>query len=268
MLGKEIVDFVNTATGRGPLKTHIIPYRKAEISLEGSADKLGYLLFAPRMIASRMRMLNPSTYIMASPFVRKQYLKAAISTAAAWMAINQMGKLAGAETNDDLDSADFGKMRFGDTRLDPAGGFQQFMVAYHRLYTGGYSSSSTGAWHRFGKGFQAQTQYDQGERLFSNKLNPVAKFAWDVLNASEYQPFHVYDRTAQLFVPLIIQDIYELAKEDPSLLPLVAPVAFGMGTQTYSKGESVGKFIQPEDDWLATGGGLQDLLPEGWQQER
>ena len=63
-----------------------------------------------------------------------------------------------------------------------------------------------------------------------------------------------------MFVPLVIQDIIELSKEDPSLLPWMAPITLGMGTQTYSKGESVGKFIDPQDDWLAGGGGIQDLM--------
>jgi len=265
---REIVDFVNTATGRGPLKMHLLPLRGSEKSAEAIAGKLGYVMFAPRMVASRLRMLNPSTYIMATPFVRKQYMKAALSMGAAWYTMAQMGKLGGGEVSDDMDSADFGKIRIGDLRLDPGSSFQQFLVAFHRLYTGTYTSSATGESHRFGTGFQAQTQGDQGERLFTNKLNPVAKFAWDVMNASEYQPFHVYDRTAQLFVPLVIQDVLELIREDqnrpdgPSLLPLLAPIVMGMGSQVYSKGESVGKFISPEDDWLATGGGLRDLFPE------
>ena len=70
----------------------------------------------------------------------------------------------------------------------------------------------------------------------------------------------MYDRSIQMAVPLMIQDVNELVKEDPDLIPWLAPILFGMGTQTYSKGESVGKFIAPEDDWLA-GEGLEDLIP-------
>lgn len=261
---KEIADFVNTATGRGPLRTHLLPFKQTELNLEKSAGALGYALFAPKNTASRIRMLNPSTYIMASPFVRKQYLKAALSTAAAWWTFTELAKNADSrvEVNHDLTSADFGKVRIGDFRLDPAGGFQQFLVAYARLYQGGASSSATGEFHKFGEGYQAQTAFDTGERMLANKLNPVAKFAWDLANASQYNPFHVKDRTAQMFVPLIVQDFIEIQKEDPNLLmPWMIPVIFGSGSQIYSKGESVSKFISPENDWNVSGGGLKDIMP-------
>ena len=122
---------------------------------------------------------------------------------------------------------------------------------------------------RFGSGYQAQTQEDMMERFFVNKLNPVTKFAYDALNASEYNPFHVKDRLAQMFVPLFIQDLNELYKENPDLLPWMGPgAALGGGTQIYSKGESVGKLVDPENDWLVTGGGARDLMPWNWANEK
>jgi hypothetical protein len=42
----------------------------------------------------------------------------------------------------------------------------------------------------------------------------------------------------------------------------MAPIMFGMGTQTYGRGESVGKLVAPENDWLAAGGGFADLTAE------
>ena len=271
VLAKEIGDFINTATGRGPLKMHLLPYNKAQLNLEGSAKALSYVLFSPRLLASRMRMLNPSTYVMATPFVRRQYLKALLSTAAAWGTVAGMSKLYGqatgsdVEVGTDMDSADFGKIRIGDTRIDPGGGFQQFLVAAHRLWSGGYTSSSTEKWHRFGEGYQAQTQESNMQRFFVNKLNPTTKFAYDLLSASQYNPFHVGDRTAQMFIPLLVQDLNELRKEAPELglgtaLGVGGAAALGMGTQTYEKGESVGKIIPPEYDWQIEGGGLSDLF--------
>ena len=41
----------------------------------------------------------------------------------------------------------------------------------------------------------------------------------------------------------------------------MALVMLGMGSQVYSKGESVGKLLDPEYDWLKTGGGLRDIIP-------
>ena len=266
--GKEIADFVNTATGHGPLKTHLLPHKRAEVSLESASDALGMALFSPGLLASRVRMMNPNTYIMATPFVRKQYLKAAMSTAAAWyIAAEMVKKAAGpeAEVGDDPTSADFGKVRIGDARMDLSGGFSQFATAYSRFYVGGSTSSATGQYHRFGTGYQAETQQEMMQRFLTNKLNPIAKFAYDVASASEYKPFHVGDRTMQLFVPLLGQDLWEIAKENPDLLPLMGTASmFGGGTQIYGKGESVGKFIDPESDWNVTGGGLKDVMPWNW----
>jgi hypothetical protein len=270
-LAKEIAEFVNTATGHGPLKTHILPHKSWELNLEKHADFFSKVLFSPGLLASRARMMNPSTYIMASPYVRKQYAKAALSTAAAWFVSTQLLKNAAgpdAEVNNDITSADFGKVRIGDARLDLGGGFLQFATAYGRAYTGGSTSSSSGEFHRFGSGYQAQTQEDMMERFFVNKLNPVTKFAYDVLSATEYNPFHVGDRTAQLFIPLFIQDLNEIYKENPSLLPMFGPAAaLGGGTQIYSKGESVAKFVDPEKDWLVTGGGARDIMPWNWRAD-
>ena len=271
VLAKELADFVNTATGRAPLKTHLLPYTP-EVNLEKAAGILRYGLFSPRNMFSQIRMMNPSTYVMASPLVRKQYMKAALSTYAAWYGVAQLAKGAGAmtgtdiEVNDDLDSADFGKVRIGDVRLDPGGGNQQFMVAAHRLWSGGWTSSATGDWHRFGEGFRAETQGDAMERFFVNKLNPVTKFAYDLAHASDYQPFQVYDRTLQMFVPLVFQDTLELAKENPSLIPWLTPLVMGgMGTQIYDKGEATSKFINPENDWTSTGGGIGNIIGLGGQ---
>jgi hypothetical protein len=262
VLAKEIGDFMNTATGHAPLRTHFLPHKSWEINLEKASSVLAATMFSPGLLFSRIRMLNPSTYIMASPYVRKQYTKAALSAAAAWAGFTTIAEMAGADVGRDPTSADFGKIKVGNTRIDPGAGFLQFAVLYNRMYQGGYSSSATGEFHRFGEGFQAETQLSNLLRFGSNKLNPFFKFAHDVMDATEYKPFHVGDRTAQLFVPLFTQDVIGVVSETPELIPWLVPMLFGVGAQTYSKGESVGKIIAPENDWLATGGGIADLGPD------
>lgn len=265
---KEISDMVDTATGHGPLKMHILPFKQTEVNLEKYKGLLGGVLFSPGLISSRMRLLNPSTYIMASPFVRKQYMQAALSTAAAWFTATELAKMAGdkdVQVSNDITSADFGKIRIGNTRLDPGAGFLQFLTAYGRMYKGGYTSSSTGKFHKFGEGFQAQTQEESMQRFFVNKLNPSAKFLYDILDSTQYKPFHVYDRTLQMFIPLATQDMIELAHDNPDLMGLMGPILLGMGQQTYSKGESVGKLIDPKHDWLVKGGGINSLMPWNWK---
>lgn len=261
---KEIADYVNTATGRGPLR--ITGITGKEHSFEQAAGLLTNTIFSPRLFFARVRMLNPATYAMASPFVRKQYIKSLLSTAGAWGTISGLAAIAGADVSTDPNSADFGKIKIPgtNTRIDPAGGFQQYLVAASRLISGKTTSSASGQEFELGAGYRADTRADVVQRFATNKLHPVLKFAWDIANASERIPFHVTDRILQLFVPLIVQDTIELAKEDPKLLPLLGPVGLGMGTQTYGQGESVGKFIPPESDVLFEGG----ILPNPFASRR
>ena len=263
---KEIADFVNTASGRGPMRLarptvrigepNASRYGLKESNFESAAQILTDTLFSPRLMFSRMRMLNPATYMMASPFVRRQYLNAALSTATAWGVVSMLAQGAGAEVETDTNSSDFGKIRIGNTRLDPAAGFQQYLVTLSRLITGYRTPSTGGPSTELGAGFRAETRGDVLHRFGANKLHPVAKFAHDLLYASERTPFQVGDRTAQLFVPLIVQDVLELAQENPELLPLIGPIAIGMGSQTYDKGEPVSKFISAENDLTLQGGGF------------
>jgi hypothetical protein len=257
---REIANFVNTATGRGSLR---LGKAGGRFDWEKNAELLTDAFFAPRNNFAKMNMLNPYTYIMSSPFVRWQYVKALLSVAGTWGTMAALAKLMGADVSTDMNSADFGKIRIGNVRFDPAGGFQQYLVGAHRLFTGHETSSATGRDFELGQGYRPPTRWTIAENFTANKLNPFIKFGYDMWNASEHQPFQVMDRTLQLFIPLIVQDTLELLKEDPTLIPGLAPVAAGMGTQIYDKGQAGSKFIPPEYDWNFTGGelpGVSDFL--------
>jgi hypothetical protein len=273
-VARVIADYINTATGRAPLKLDIIPIPGAPaLPMEFAAKALSWVLFSPRNMFSRMRMMSPATYVMAPPFVRKQYLKSAMATAAAWGTMTMLAKVGtqalgyDSEVSMDEESADFGKMRIGKTRLDLGGGFLPFYVAAWRLWDGYFRSSSTNQRHAYGQGYRPETQRSQLQRFFENKFNPAAKFGWDLLDAAQYTPFHVADRTAQLFVPLVGQDLVEMFKEDPKLIPILMPaVVLGGGTQIYGRGETVAKLVPKKYDWVVKGGGLKDIMyPPDWQ---
>jgi len=244
-------------------------------------QRIGPILFSPKFLISRMRFLNPATYVMGDGFVRRQYLKSAIGAAMGWYAFTQMSKMIAqangedSEIVDDPTNSDFGKFRIGNTRLDFGGSFLQFAVLLGRMYKGGWTSSSNPqeGMHEFGQDFPPETMWTTGERFLANRLNPAAKFAYDVANASKQRPFAVKDRTLQLFVNLFAQDLTELYKRNPELLPWMAPVLFGAGTQTYEKGgEYLGqpdyKFVPPEEDWIYEGaGGLKQMMPWNWGED-
>lgn len=255
-LAKEMAGMLNDTTGSGKLETGI---GKLQYNAEKHASALADVFFSPRLMASRIRMLNPSTYIMASKPVRQQYLHAMMRSVAMWWGIAQMGKLIGGEVSTDPKNPDFGKIKIGDTRLDPGGGFQQWLVLGARNATGQYTSSTTGNTGTFGQGYNAPTRTSNNIDFMANKLHPVAKLIWDLGAANERQPVYVADRVAQLFLPMISGDLLELAQKDPSLIPLVGAFsATGGGSQTYT-GEPTEPSIIPENvpgNFKWTGGSL------------
>src|SRR5690606_5342894 len=89
-LARALADFVNTASGRGSLG-----------KLESSAVTLNTTLFSPRLIASRLKLLNPAYYVMANPVVRKEALKSLFAIAAVGNTIGQLAKMAGGTVEND-----------------------------------------------------------------------------------------------------------------------------------------------------------------------
>jgi hypothetical protein len=269
-LAKEFAEFLNDTTGTGTLKTGIGSH---QYSLEQHAQKVADVFFSPRLIASRIRMLNPSTYIMANPMVRKQYTYAMLRTIAAWWGIAQLGKMAGGEVVSDPNNPDFGKIKIGDTRLDPGAGFQQYLVLGSRMRpdwmklpieptntgivpldmmtgfagTGGgqYASSISGKSRPFGEGFNPPTRTSTMVDFAAQKFHPTAKLFWDIGAVNERKPVYMMDRIMQLYVPMMTGDIAQLAQEHPELIPLVIPFSgVGGGSQTYT-GEPVKPVLTP-----------------------
>ncbi len=240
-LRKQIAGYVNTATGRGSLG-----------SMEKYAEGLNSVFFSPRLIASRAKMLNPNTYIqmggtgIASPeaaFLRKQYIKSALAMATAGTTVVELGRLAGGEVSNDPTSSDFRKLKIGNARLDPYGGHQQFITATSRLLDAAYGSA-TGNESDYGP-YKKPTGLDTVGRFTRSKLNPVLGFAWSMLdnqreasgkpmNFTSLDP--VENSVMNRFVPMLLQDVHDLALDDPRLMPLAIPSAFGAGVQDYQTG--------------------------------
>lgn len=251
---KELGDAVNTFTGRGPLRTGV-PFTGKELNAEKYAGGLSEILFAPKLIASRLQMMNPINYTMTQPQVRKEYLKAALRTAGAWTTLAGLASMTGAgEVNLQPTSADFGKIRIGDTRLDPAGGFQQFLVLASRLASNKFTSTTTGETYDLGKGFGAMTRGSTLQDFLANKLHPSLRYFYDAAFAKEGRPFQVLDRAIQLAIPMLSKDLLEIAQETPELLPgLAVLTSAGMGTQHYSEGGFNSPMIIPEESDIVLG---------------
>lgn len=222
----DMAKFVNAGSGRGGLG----PFERA-------ANSLNTVFFSPRLMASRLKMLNPYMYVnpQTSPIVRKEALKSLFAFSGTVATILSLAKLSGVNVGTDPRSSDFLKMRVGNTRIDIGAGFQQYLRMGGQLMSGKYVSSTTGKVLTLGEGYKPLTKYDILLRQFEAKEAPLFSFATDLLKGQTFdgKPIDLKSEIAQRFIPIVIQDIYDIAKEDPSLLPLSVLALFGVGVQTY-----------------------------------
>ena len=222
-----IAKFVNAATGRGDLPSF----------LQKSAPLLNATFFSPRLMASRLTLLNPATYVQYDSFTRGEALKSLFTFAGTAMTILGLSKLGGAEVGTDPRSADFAKIKVGNTRYDVLGGFQQYMVAGYRLLSGEMVSSTTGREFALKGGFGGTTRADILARFFQSKENPIASFITDLLQGETAvgEPVRLGPEIIDRFIPMVWQDMFELAQDKNS--PLAAlqaiPGLFGVGVNTY-----------------------------------
>lgn len=220
---KEIATYVNNATGRGSLGR-----------FEKNSELLNNLFFSPRFVSSRIQMMNPVNYMKTSPQIRKEYLKSFLATSAFAGTTLGLAALSGADVNvSDPTSSDFLKAKFGNTRLDPWGGYQQYLVAGSRMldFASALASGNTKGYGAFQKPTAAETL----SRFTEGKLNPVMAFGWAAMNGREFNgtPFEVKNSIVQHFTPMVMKDLVELWRDDPTLIGLGAPATFGMSVQTY-----------------------------------
>lgn len=221
---------INTSSGRGDLGV-----------LNSAAPVLNGLLFSPRLAASRINMLfNPVYYTRLEPLARKEALKSVFTFLGAWSTVAGLAKLALGDKVDigtDPRSADFGKIKSGNTRFDIAGGMQQYIKAAAQLFTGVYVSSTTGRELQLGPGFGKMSRADILSRFVQGKFSPVASFVNGLVKGENYQgePFQVAPEIIDRMLPMLWQDAYEIMRDEGLLATTkAAPAVFGVGVQTYS----------------------------------
>lgn len=219
--------FVGAATGRGDI--HKL------FGGNKSGKFLSNFFFSPRLIASRISLLNPAYYTKLHPAVRKEALKSLLAFVGTGMGTLTLAKMAGAEVGDDPRSADFGKIKVGNTRYDIWGGFQQYARLLGQLVTGEKVSTITGKETQLGKGFGSPTRESIALDFFKSKLAPIPSFLSRAGRGTEYgEPFRPGPEVIDRLTPMIIQDAYDLVKERGLAgVAMETPAVFGVGTQTY-----------------------------------
>lgn len=230
-LGHDLGGLVGALTGRGNFPKWLQAHRAT----------INALFFSPGLMASRINMLNPAWYARMEPFARQQAFKAAGTLATTLSMVLIAARMAGAKVEMDPRNSDFGKIRLGNTRLDIAGGYSQYLTLLSRVGTGTSISSTTGKKTKLsGKSF-GTSDWDIIQNFFVNKLAPVPSEGVTLAKGSRFgQPITPSGEAGQLFSPLLWNDMYQLSKaKGPGGGPGMAaatflPDLFGVGVNNYA----------------------------------
>ncbi len=240
VVAPKIAEFINTATGRGKLPGQ----------LENAAVVLNGIFFSPRLMASRLNLLNPVYYAKLTPMVRKEAIKSLLAFASTWMGVVGLLSLnKDVVVTTDPRSADFMKLKIGNTRLDIGGGFQQYIRAAAQLISGKLVSSTSGRIMTLGEGYRPMTRWDILLRQLEYKESPIMSFVTDLLRGQTAigEDINLQNLVINRFIPMVVQDTIDVAKENPNLLPLSAAAFFGAGLQTYGPKEGTAQYYY--DRW-------------------
>lgn len=232
--------FINNATGRGNLGF-----------AESAAPLLNGAMYSPRLLASRVTLLNPVFYAKLPKRARKDAVLSFFKFAAIAGLVGVMSKLAWGCPDDCKDckncvdvefdprSTEFLKIKYNSTYYDILGGFQQILTALAKVITGQKKDSKTGKVNDLT--FPKSTTDVMGDFLVS-KSSPSFGVALDIIRRKSKYPDSngSYDVTltgemSKLVVPLNIQTAAEVSSKNggtDALVPIILST-FGVGVQEY-----------------------------------
>jgi hypothetical protein len=237
---KVIANCVNVFTGRGYFTG----------ANAAAAQALSTYFFSPRFVVSRFQLLllQPLWHGNARTrkLVAKEYARYLVGNAAFYSMLGLLGYLTAGTDDKDKPvfewnplSPNFGKVRFGDTVIDPMSGLSQVTVLTSRLVLGKTKKSTGEIVPIRGEGvpLKGLTTTDVIGRFLRSKLAPIPGAAWNVLAGEnmigeEKSPLL---EAVQLIAPLSFRDIYDTmrTKGFSRKMTLSLLVVLGVGAQNY-----------------------------------
>lgn len=208
--------------------------------LEGGATPvLNAAFFSPRKIVSTLQMFNPANYLNPniSPTARKQALKRLLSSVGITMTTLGLAKLAGIDVELDPRSSDFGKLRFGNSRIDISGGNSSYITLFSRI-TSGKTKTANGE-KELGNDIGDTSKAQLIGQAFRYKLSPNASLLLDAIvgrNAigeDKTIPQSALDRMKPMFFSSVVE-LWNDESTDPEIKTIMTTLGlFGTGLNTY-----------------------------------
>lgn len=191
------------------------------------------MFFAFRLALGRV--LTPTHLFRGTSRSRKEAWKNVSTTISTFAGVLLLGKHLGIwDVELDRRSADFMKIRIGKLRIDPWGGYQQFVTFMARLLPGplgGSKSTVTGE-------IRAANQMMHFGNLVRSKFSPLAALLWDYTDGKNFIGEKVdpkdWEQWMDRSLQFSINDIREMYMEESWKGALKAtPGLIGAGTLVY-----------------------------------
>lgn len=222
---KQVAEFLNNASGRGRL-----PNVGSLKALNEAMPFFNNIFFSPRLQVARV-MIAKSMFNSTTRPEAMRAIGSFVGTNTAILTMMQKSGMATVET--DMRSSDFGKVKIGNTRLDPWGGFQQYAKLIARMTSGETKTSL--------EEIRKVSSLDQLSQFGRTKLSPITGLVFDILDKEtligeemSLEPESVRQQVYNRLTPLFIQDMIDALETEgfPKGL-LAAPGVFGVGVATY-----------------------------------
>jgi hypothetical protein len=222
-----ISNYINVATGRGNLG-----------KAAAGAEVMATVFFSPRLLTSRFQLLAGQPLYSGSARTRIAVAKEYGRTLMGLGAVFGLGALAGGTIETDPRSSDFGKIRFGNTRIDPLMGLSQITVLLSRIASG-ETMTTKGEIHPIrGKvPYGGTTTAGVIGRFVRTKLVPWLGTSIDVATGQNVvgEPVTLGSATLNTMVPLSFKDVYDVMLDNGVAAGTAITLLsiFGMGVQNY-----------------------------------
>ena len=231
----ELAQTIASASGRGTLG-----------SFEAAAKPLAIALFSPRFFAGRViTLLKPFQKGIARS-TRKEAAKNLGTIMGLTVAMMGLAQMAGGDPEWDPRSSDFGKVKFGTTRIDMTAGYGQFIrVMFQAFISKATKSTTTGKIAQINTGdYASRNTWELLTSFIENKKAPLPNVVVEMMNQETFSGEQVvWDAKTMLYfanqltTPLIFNAMYEAYKESGGDVGLTTATGalefFGLGVNTY-----------------------------------
>ena len=236
---KELANIINISSGVGKIDNKkikaILPYLTAVFFapkyVKSRFDVLGELGIAAKEALTSGQSISPARKILV-----KQMTK---FLAGGMMAMFLASMIPGVDVEEDPRSSDFGKIKYGRTRVDVWAGFQQIARTTAQVTMGQGKSINSGELY-------TKNRLEIISKFIQSKLSPAAGLGIELLSGEDFlgRPLPSFEQEGEMMTyvlsklsPLILQDMVEATRTEGWIGGLASGAAAfnGIGVQTFER---------------------------------